>query len=215
MPPCFQFTESGTCSYGDQCKFDHVVSTSLPTATVGKKRKNKGKKKKTQVRPNLMVNRTSAFITDGHLFFSKPAPPQSATIQPTSPQPVAPQPVYPTYFEGFFSSYPEFTYNPTQPIMKEFYRMCNTYGWGPYDSEKTEARDGVRDAIAQTFNAIYGTDMNDLRSWHNLFHAIHIDPLPENIQSCREVCLTFYHMYLCMNMCRRLPSDILCILSSS
>lgn len=65
--------------------------------------------------------------------------------------------------------------------------MCKSLKWEPESKEKEEARDGVRDAIAKTFNAIYGTDENDLRSWHNLCRAVSIHPLPPNIQACREV----------------------------
>lgn len=102
-------------------------------------------------------------------------------------KPAIPPPAYPTYFEEFFANYPDFTFDPSQPIMKEFYRMCDIYAWDQYALEKTEARDGVRDAIAQTFNAIYGTNVNDLHSWHNLCRAVYINPLPENVEACREV----------------------------
>lgn len=90
------------------------------------------------------------------------------------------------YFENFFADY-EFDYDPSQPIMKQFYRMSDRYKWKKDDPDKKEARDGVRDAIALTFNDTYGTDVNDLNAWHNLCRAVRIDPLPEDIESCREV----------------------------
>lgn len=40
--------------------------------------------------------------------------------------------------------------------MEEFYRMSDSYRWD--EDTKRETREEVRDAIAQTFNDMYGMD---------------------------------------------------------
>lgn len=114
-----------------------------------------------------------------------PSPPPTPPPEPkyiSSPPPTQGS----VYFENFFADY-EFDYDPSQPIMGEFYRMSKSYKWEKDSKEVTEARDRVRNAIAETFNDTYGKDVNDLSAWHNLCRAVRIDPLPEDIQSCREV----------------------------
>ncbi|QRV99805.1 hypothetical protein RhiJN_27824 [Ceratobasidium sp. AG-Ba] len=66
------------------------------------------------------------------------------------------------YFNRFFKKYPDFDYDPSLPIMKEFYKMCDLF-W-PYLSEeeippeKKHARKDFRKALVLQFNAIYGCD---------------------------------------------------------
>lgn len=85
--------------------------------------------------------------------------------------------------------------------MKEFYRMSDFFAWGKNSSEKKKGLQGVRDAIAETFNDIYGTNVKCLRSWHNLCRAVYIDPLPQDIHSCRKVCFSLDHRMLLVSWC--------------
>ncbi|KDQ53381.1 hypothetical protein JAAARDRAFT_434156 [Jaapia argillacea MUCL 33604] len=70
--------------------------------------------------------------------------------------------------------------------MEEFRRMCREYRWGRYDPKKDEAHDLFKDALTQQFNAIYGTDVNDINSWRNLCQVLLISPIPEGLKACRQ-----------------------------
>ncbi|RDB30243.1 hypothetical protein Hypma_007080 [Hypsizygus marmoreus] len=84
----------------------------------------------------------------------------------------------------FFDNYSLFTYDPTDSATSEFYRMCDLYDWD--EEEKGDAKENFRDALVQQFNATYGTDENDLDSWHTLCTVLDITPLPEDLDACRE-----------------------------
>lgn len=92
-----------------------------------------------------------------------------------------------TYFEDFFAQYPGFLYIPTQPIMFQLLRLCIFYGWELDSDNFRRVVQGAQDAIAKTFNTIYGTDVNSLDSWHNLCRMLYIDPLPKDIMTCKQV----------------------------
>ena len=70
--------------------------------------------------------------------------------------------------------------------MKEFYRMCHYFGWDREDEERVEAYDALKIAMVQEFNTLYGTDVDDIDSWHKLCLALDISP-PKSLQACREV----------------------------
>lgn len=91
------------------------------------------------------------------------------------------------YLEDFFAEYPGFDFDPSQPVMTEFYRMCDFFRWRKDDQQKNAARQGVRDAIALTFNELYGTDLDDLNSWQGLCRAVHINSIPDDLQKCQKV----------------------------
>lgn len=89
--------------------------------------------------------------------------------------------------DDFFSQYPDFDYDSSEPIWTEFYRMSDFYGWSGNHPRKNEAREQLKDAMVHLFNNFYGTDVNDINSWHTLCDAIDIDPVPEGLQACQEV----------------------------
>jgi hypothetical protein len=91
------------------------------------------------------------------------------------------------YLDEFFSQYPTFDYDPSEPVMSEFYRMCDFFDWDKDDFEKTEARGLLKDALTQQFNSIYGTDVNSIESWQTLCRVLGIAPMPEGLHACRGV----------------------------
>ncbi|KAF8682374.1 Fusaric acid resistance protein-like [Rhizoctonia solani] len=86
-----------------------------------------------------------------------------------------------THVETFFSKYRSFTFNATQPIMAEFYRLC---AFTLVDREK--ARQGFRDALTRDFNEMYGVDEDDLGSWQRLCRAV-VAKVPDDIEECRKI----------------------------
>jgi hypothetical protein len=71
--------------------------------------------------------------------------------------------------------------------MSEFYRMCDALNWDRNDSERNNARDNLKDALVQQFNAIYGTNENDLAAWQNLCCVLNLNDIPNELEPCRKV----------------------------
>jgi hypothetical protein len=100
------------------------------------------------------------------------------------------------HIDDFFEEYPDFDYNATAEIWMEFNRMCDDFDWDSDDYEMREARRKFKAAMVQEFNALYGTDMDDLSSWQKLCHVLNIQPVPDQLKECRQVrvyCLSFFH----------------------
>ncbi len=90
----------------------------------------------------------------------------------------------------FFARYPEFPYSEDKPMVREYYRMCDWFGWEKEDTDRIEAHDDFKTAMVLKFNRLYGTDVNDIESWHKLCVALNITPLPGDIKECRRVSQT-------------------------
>ena len=93
-----------------------------------------------------------------------------------------------TPLDEFFLSYPLFDYDPSLPPAEELQRLRRSYGWKAGDADNEEAWERYRKALVLEFNAWYGTDSNNLASWHSLCKAVRILPLPDSCKSCRKVC---------------------------
>ncbi|KAJ4490647.1 hypothetical protein J3R30DRAFT_3278865 [Lentinula aciculospora] len=96
----------------------------------------------------------------------------------------------------FFERYSEFRYNPSRETMAQFWEMCDCYHWDKEDDERTEALAGIRDAIAQQFNAFYGDDADSLEGWHSLFRALQIQDVPDTVKGCKDLIETI-HVNIC------------------
>ena len=90
--------------------------------------------------------------------------------------------------ESFFAQYPDFDYCKERPIVQEFYRMCDFFEWEGDDNEKKVAHEDFKTAMVLTFNTLYGTDVDDIDSWHKLCVALNISPLPKGLRECQRVC---------------------------
>ncbi|KAJ3879748.1 hypothetical protein F5051DRAFT_325219 [Lentinula edodes] len=95
----------------------------------------------------------------------------------------------------FFSSYSEFTYDPSGKTMAQFWELCNLYSWDRNSDERAEALAKMRDAIAQQFNAFYGTDADSLDGWYNLFQALQVQ-IPDTVKGCKDLIRTI-HVNIC------------------
>ncbi|KAB5593125.1 hypothetical protein CTheo_3427 [Ceratobasidium theobromae] len=89
--------------------------------------------------------------------------------------------------QAFFSQYSTFEYNPSQPVMSEFERMCKIIDFKPFKSSQAEARKGMKDAMTKDFNALYGTDVNDLGAWQSLCRVLQFPTIPDNLVECQEL----------------------------
>ncbi|CAE6411267.1 unnamed protein product [Rhizoctonia solani] len=108
--------------------------------------------------------------------------------QPKQPQQTEqPRPVRPrAYLCAFFEKYPSFDYDSSKPVMAEFYRMCDRFGWEKDDEDREEARDNLKDAMVHEFNAIYGTDHESLAAWQSLCRVLNLTNVPGKLRTCRR-----------------------------
>lgn len=65
--------------------------------------------------------------------------------------------------------------------------MCRQFDWDSEDEEREAAYQAFRTALTQQFNDFYGTEVNDVVAWQNLCRRIEVDPIPEDLQECRNV----------------------------
>jgi len=80
-------------------------------------------------------------------------------------------------------------------MMKEFYRMCDLFGWKRAPTKEVScrkikdadrkfrvARQAFNNAMAKQFNSIYGTDLEDLSApWENLCRVLRIVLIPKGL----------------------------------
>ena len=92
-----------------------------------------------------------------------------------------------SHVSQFFSSYSYFALNEDAPPTREFLRLKRLNHWTDNGEEYTEARERFTDALAEDFNATYGTDINNIDHWHALCRILRIDEVPEDISACRKV----------------------------
>ncbi|OAP63864.1 hypothetical protein AYL99_03091 [Fonsecaea erecta] len=86
----------------------------------------------------------------------------------------------------FFAEYPEFDYDQSAEIWREFYRMCDGFGWRGRNDEKEEAKERFKSAMVLQFNDLYGTDRDDLNAWQGLCRILNIFPPPTELDECRK-----------------------------
>ena len=96
--------------------------------------------------------------------------------------------------DTFFSAFPGFAYNRQNSSPKEFYRMCDEFGWsknadGSVPPEREQTWKDFRVAMVNTFNTVFGTDANDPAAWERICVYLGTNPLPEGLESLRQVWL--------------------------
>ncbi|KAM6502997.1 hypothetical protein JOM56_002974 [Amanita muscaria] len=95
-----------------------------------------------------------------------------------------------THILAFFAEYPDFEYNATAPVWKEFNRLTRYMGWNPRpgeDPEYGEARSAFAAALGQQFSTFYGSDVNDINAWQALCTALGVEPIPDSLGKCRKL----------------------------
>ncbi|KAK7053499.1 hypothetical protein R3P38DRAFT_3254070 [Favolaschia claudopus] len=110
------------------------------------------------------------------------------------PQPQQQPNPHQTHLHRFFSAYPRFTYVPNLPASAQYHALCHLYNFhhqrGRTKSPKEKADADAafldfQDALAQTFVAIYGGDVNRLPGLQYLCEVLHVDPIPQSIWACK------------------------------
>ncbi|CAE6387578.1 unnamed protein product [Rhizoctonia solani] len=91
-----------------------------------------------------------------------------------------------THLSSFFAQYPDFEYDTSQPFMEEFWRLIKTKKYGLRGKKYKSARKGIRNAIVQEFQDIYGSHSCNLHAWHKFFRRIGISEEPRDVGLCHE-----------------------------
>ncbi|KAI9446047.1 hypothetical protein H4582DRAFT_1843320 [Lactarius indigo] len=94
-----------------------------------------------------------------------------------------------TPLEKFFSRYPEFLFQPSNSLVKEFDRLCKEYRWKKKSPSWEAAREQFRSAMKKEFDHRYGTDVRDINNWLKLCFVLRIDPAPDTLWKCRTAVL--------------------------
>jgi hypothetical protein len=89
---------------------------------------------------------------------------------------------------AFFAQFASFSFDENQSSNKNFDRLVKVMRITKKDPERRVVREGFKDALVQEFNERFGTDGNDLSNWQNLCNVLRIEPVPDTIQGCRQVC---------------------------
>lgn len=171
---CYQFRDSGSCSYGSNCRFSHFTG------------QNNRVENPLWNKVSLARKYNPLFTT--HVTFLIRFRSIQKSRRPTIPglrQFETQQDL--DAISTFFSRYPSFVYDKQRGVAEEFYRMCDFFGWDRDDNERKEARQAFKDAMVIRFNGLYGTDSLDIGNWHKLCIAVSIVPLPATIETCKEV----------------------------
>lgn len=94
--------------------------------------------------------------------------------------------------ERFFAkySYSGFEYDPEEPVIDGFNRLCGVLGLDPNDGNSAgvqAVRKKLRKAMVLQFNSIYGTDVESVTSWQCLCRVLGISPVPTTLDECKKV----------------------------
>ena len=95
------------------------------------------------------------------------------------------------HLDAFFGEFSAFNYRRNAPCTQEFYRMCDFFDWDREDPDRQDAHDGFKTALVKQFNSLYGTEVDDIKSWRGLCLALDILPLPEDVTDAKEVGLQY------------------------
>jgi hypothetical protein len=100
-----------------------------------------------------------------------------------------------SHIEQFFRKYPAFHFCSSAPVSAQFYRLCDSQGWDRHTKERDVAYRAYGDALSQTFNDTYGTEVDDLRSWQTLCEVIEIKPVPNILEECQDVSTQLEYLF--------------------
>ncbi|KAJ7064902.1 hypothetical protein C8F01DRAFT_983777, partial [Mycena amicta] len=92
--------------------------------------------------------------------------------------------------DEFFATYPTFPYDRTRPVKSQFNAMCTFLQWGTDKRSRAAQKDAYaafQDSLVHHFNVKFGKDVDDQQAWVKLCEVLEIHPIPEDVESCREV----------------------------
>lgn len=169
VPPTSRIT--GTCHYRDSSKSIHVSPTAAESAL----------EDGSTVPPVVPVHRRKSRGT-----YVMPRQSSTKVSRSSSPHERRNE-----HVKEFFAAYPKFIFDEEHGAINEWRRLClEVLEVDPDNKKEFVVREGKRQlntALVRQFNTRFGTDKNDIASWHALCHVLDI-PAPNSLEACREVC---------------------------
>ncbi|KAK7686026.1 hypothetical protein QCA50_010837 [Cerrena zonata] len=92
--------------------------------------------------------------------------------------------------DHFFARFQSFDYRDDTPVIAEYRRLSRHEGWKRGSEESKEMYEEFRFALIEEFNNIYGMDEDDIESWQYLCTMLDVDPVPDDLEDCREIVLS-------------------------
>ncbi|KAG8730571.1 hypothetical protein FRC11_006406, partial [Ceratobasidium sp. 423] len=95
--------------------------------------------------------------------------------------------------QQFFSQFPSFKYDSSQPVMSEYFRMSQTSGFKSLSQQaRKKARKDLKDALAADFGRLYGYDVQDLGAWQSLCRVLRFEDVPDDLEGCQQLVTATY-----------------------
>ncbi|KAL4248524.1 hypothetical protein ABKN59_007824 [Abortiporus biennis] len=181
---CYQFQNSGYCSFGDRCRYSHEESPydHWESGSEGSEGHSEAESEESvEICRHFQKFRTCKY--GDNCRYSHDVGPDTCNSRMEPEDEVA---LYSsTPIDDFFAQYFWFSFNPTRPVYEEFYRMCRESQWNK--QEKLEIKACFKDVLVVQFNQFYGTDVSKLSSWQLLCRYIGLYPIPGNIDGCKAL----------------------------
>ncbi|CAE6472444.1 unnamed protein product [Rhizoctonia solani] len=93
----------------------------------------------------------------------------------------------------FFSQFPSFKYDSSQPVMSEYFRMSQTRSFKSLSQlARKKARRDLKDALVADFGRLYGYDVEDLGAWQSLCRVLRFEDVPDDLEGCQELVTATY-----------------------
>ncbi|KAF8243170.1 hypothetical protein K440DRAFT_606534 [Wilcoxina mikolae CBS 423.85] len=99
--------------------------------------------------------------------------------------------------DDFFKDYPDFPYDRTAPFWQEFRYLNSFSGWPTTKKERKEDDDtkspqklawqAFRIAVVKSFNATFGSQVDDIEAWGKLCKAAGVRDIPEDIKDRKKL----------------------------
>ncbi|KDN35909.1 hypothetical protein RSAG8_11217, partial [Rhizoctonia solani AG-8 WAC10335] len=118
--------------------------------------------------------------------------------------PKFPNPLERSSVQQFFSQFPSFQYDSSQPVMTEYSRMSQTKGFKSLSlaarrkarrdlkDALSKARRDLKDALAKDFGRLYGYDVDNLDAWQSLCRVLRFENIPDNLEGCQKLVAATY-----------------------
>jgi hypothetical protein len=91
-----------------------------------------------------------------------------------------------TPLDTFFSSFPNFMYDPLQHPSASWSVLQRSYGWGRESAEGKAAKRRYEEALRAEVKVFFGKEA-DMTSWHTLCRAIGVESVPGTVSACEQV----------------------------
>lgn len=145
--------------------------------------------------PNPLLARLPASSTEIHILH--PAPKATDLIPPRAKRSKGRKKVdidvkerVLEHLDAFFSEYPQFRRDPTESVATQLNQLRRQESWwGHRHSLWDNALSKYQEALVLQFNASYGTDENDLATWHRLLARLPVEHMPKTVHECKLVCI--------------------------